>query len=170
MTELPLDAESLIFIMRHGEAEPYRENDATRVLTALGRQQSRDTARWLDTHYLLGESIDLALVSPYTRARQTYDEVTSLCAVTANEIYAGITPEASVPVAADFIDTQLALSWQRMQPIRRLLLVSHMPMVSYLVAELCHQQQAPLFATAGVVVLRWQGAQQVKLVQQFHGY
>ena len=67
------NADTLLFIMRHGEAESLRVDDKSRQLTEFGRAQVSVTANWLIDNYCENRQVDLALVSPYRRARQTFD-------------------------------------------------------------------------------------------------
>lgn len=169
MIELLVDGECLIYVMRHGEAEPYRANDATRELTETGREQVRATARWLTQNALPSRGFDMALVSPYQRARQTCEEVACCCSIENFEITDCITPEASPKLAADYVSAILTSHRQQQKPLQHLLLVSHMPMVSYLVDEFCATQSGQLFATAGVAVLKWYPDGPVTLLKQFQG-
>ena len=163
------DGGCLVCIMRHGEAEPYRPNDATRVLTDVGRQQVQTSSHWLTNHYVQNGAFDMALVSPYTRAQQTLDEVMRSCQVARIEQTNLITPEASPPFAADYINALLTQAIQQNDAIKTLLVVSHMPLVSYLVDELCGRQRSQLFATAGIVVLHWREGVNASMVAQFQG-
>lgn len=63
-----------LILLRHGEAaRPDNDlGDFERALTARGREDAHAIGGWLAGR---GESIDLALVSPALRARQTWDEV-----------------------------------------------------------------------------------------------
>lgn len=163
------DGGCYICIMRHGEAEPYRPNDATRVLTDVGRQQVQTSSHWLTKHYVQEGAFDIALVSPYTRAQQTLNEVMRSCQVARIEQTELITPEASPQFAADYINALLTQARQQSDATKTLLVVSHMPLVSYLVDELCGRQRSQLFATAGVVVLRWHEGMHASMVAQFQG-
>ena len=65
----------LIFIMRHGEAEGLLTDDKSRQLTAVGSAEVGASSRWLAESYCLDNQIATALVSPYTRTRQSYQQV-----------------------------------------------------------------------------------------------
>ncbi len=56
----------LLYLLRHGEAEPYRTDDQSRELTEAGRQQIRRAAR-----YLSQTPFNRILHSPLVRARQS---------------------------------------------------------------------------------------------------
>ena len=51
--------------MRHGEAESLRVDDKSRQLTATGRRQATQAAKWLVNNYCPEAAVDLALISPY---------------------------------------------------------------------------------------------------------
>jgi phosphohistidine phosphatase len=55
-----------LYLMRHGEAEPYSRDDASRALTATGRGAVASKAG-------LFPDIDKMIVSPYLRALQSAD-------------------------------------------------------------------------------------------------
>jgi phosphohistidine phosphatase len=58
----------VIYLLRHGEAEPRTGDDAARRLTAKGERQARDAGRALAE---LGVRIDACLSSPKVRALET---------------------------------------------------------------------------------------------------
>ncbi|WP_404339056.1 phosphohistidine phosphatase SixA [Pseudoalteromonas mariniglutinosa] len=135
-----------ILIMRHGEATPMQADDAARQLTLVGHQEVSIMARWLKQHY----QPDALVVSPYTRAQQTANEVTADIALKFTETCGDITPEGSPQVAADYLETLIALhpecdTW---------LVVAHMPIVSYLVDQLSVGNM-PIFNTGAVALLRY---------------
>lgn len=159
----------LLFIMRHGEAEAARRDDKSRKLTEFGRSQSLATSHWLQK-YSQAQAIDLALVSPYLRTRQTLDVVCQHQPVPVIEISNDIVPDGDIHQAHDYIDALLSQSAHRTQPLRSILLVSHMPLVSYLVDELCHTHSMPLFATGSVAVIEYSPARQRgTLLEHFQG-
>ena len=95
-----------IFIMRHGEAESPRLDDKSRQLTEVGQQQSKSAALWLAQHYCIDGTVDLALVSPYRRTRQTYEKVSSTISSDKLEINEDITPEGSPKLVSDYISAR----------------------------------------------------------------
>lgn len=136
--------------MRHGEAEPpmmrpYPGADANRVLTDCGHAEAETAAKWLQKHE---KNIDLAIVSPYSRARQTYDHVAEHIPVEVTEISTEITPDGDPEAFAGALLARLQI-----EPAESVLVVSHMPFVCYLVHYLDCAVQAPLFPTAGIAVL-----------------
>lgn len=143
-----------IFIMRHGEAQNFIEqgirDDSQRALTTLGKQEAQTTADWLQKIQIAPKQV---FVSPYVRAQQTCAIVTSQmqCPVSTLNF---ITPSGDAKQVHDFIDgwcseTEVDL------PTQSLLIVSHMPLVSYLVAQLTQSENAPIFATAGIAQINY---------------
>jgi phosphohistidine phosphatase len=62
-----------LVLLRHAKSDwSGMEADIRRPLAARGRRQAPQAGRWLDAHV---DAIDLALLSPATRARQTWDLV-----------------------------------------------------------------------------------------------
>ncbi len=145
----------LLFVMRHGEAESLRVDDKSRQLTPEGRLQSMNAAKWLKQKYVSNGEVDLALVSPYRRARQTYDMLSLDIRPGQMEICHDIIPDGNAELTHDFLDVRLRESQLTDAPIKSVLLVSHMPLVSYLVDSLCCSHTTSLFATASVAVVRY---------------
>lgn len=120
-----------LFIVRHGEAEPLKHTDAERALTskgaadacALGKLLANEEVQW-----------DAILVSPYLRARQTLDNILLSFPhhprILVNDT---ITPENAVVEAYKALAT--------LGNVDNVLLVSHMPLVSSLVASLVEGSQ-----------------------------
>lgn len=129
--------------MRHGEAEPYNTSDKSRNLTLYGRSQAQQAGIWLRQNY---EQIDMALVSPYVRAQQTLESVQQFVDIKKVETCADIVPAGSAQVTHDYVD--YILSGQ--SDIASLLLVAHMPIVSFLLDEFCRSQESALFGTASI--------------------
>lgn len=137
----------LIMIMRHGEAAMHAPSDAERSLTEHGRQHCIQTANWLKTQVpsLAKSGLDKALVSPYLRAQQTMDAVSSVLDAESIETLPELTPSGNEERVADYL---LALAEQGVSSV---LVVSHLPLVGYLVSELCPDVYPPMFATSAVV-------------------
>ena len=108
-----------LWLLRHGEAQPYQLHDAERQLTERGRQQVRDTAE-----HVRGIAFDRVLCSPYMRARQTAE---LLCATLelANtiEIVPWLTPEDDVRSVTRKLDGY---------SVETLLIVGHQPLLGAL--------------------------------------
>ncbi len=164
------NADTLLFIMRHGEAESLRVDDRSRQLTEFGRAQVSVTANWVIDNYCEDRRIDLALVSPYRRARQTFDMFSLDVSSGKTESCEDITPDGNPAMAHDYVDTLFNAHSGRSQQINRMLLVSHMPFVSYFLDEVCAIPAHSLFATASVAVVRYNiQKQQGELLAHFQG-
>ncbi len=139
-----------IVIMRHGEAVLGADSDEARTLTAFGRQQSEQMAHWLATRL---PRLDRVLVSPYVRAQQTWQSIRELLpAATVVETLDELVPHGHADRVADYLR---ALELQGDD--QSVLLVSHLPLVGYIIADLCPQEGAPLFATSGMAGLTLHG-------------
>ena len=137
--------------MRHGEAKNFVEHgsrdDSHRALTTQGELEATMMANWLQKMQVNPRHV---FVSPYVRAQQTCDIATSTMrtAITTLDF---ITPSGDAKQVHDFIDGWCnEQSIADIQPEHSLLIISHMPLVSYLVAELTQSENAPIFATAGI--------------------
>lgn len=162
--------EILIFIMRHGEAESLRIDDKSRQLTPTGREQSMTTAQWLVSHYCPSATVDFALVSPFRRARQTFDMVSLDVSIGNIEYTSDIEPDGDPSFVHDYIDAVIDSSLHADKPIQSLLLVSHMPFVSFLLDELNKMPVSSLFATGSVAVLKYDLAlHKGELLNHFQG-
>ncbi|MCU7555178.1 phosphohistidine phosphatase SixA [Alteromonas sp. ASW11-19] len=150
----------LFFIMRHGEAEPLQLDDKSRQLTGVGRRQVADATQWLTAHWCPEGKVDLALVSPYRRARQTYDVMSLDIRPGKMEVFEDITPAGNPQLVHDYLDARVATAQARKQSLNSILLVSHMPLVSYLVDTVCQSYTTSLFATASIAVIRYQPTSQ----------
>lgn len=114
-----------LYIVRHGEAEPHRDDDQSRALTSAGRAAVRQL--WQQLH-AAGIQVDALYSSPYLRARQTADEISAI---------------SGQPLAAELDELvpdgrpAQVLDWLLMQPqLDNVVLVSHMPLVALLVGQL----------------------------------
>lgn len=109
----------MIYLLRHGDAEPGNGDDSARRLTAKGERQARDAGRALAA---LGTELDACLTSPKVRAAAT--------AGLACEAL-GLEPEIALELRGGGFDS-LALSAGRGD----ILLVGHEPDFSDEVARL----------------------------------
>ena len=144
-----------LFIMRHGEAQNFVEqgsrDDSQRALTTQGKLEAKMMANWLQKMKVKPKQV---FVSPYIRAQQTCAIACSMMetAITTLDF---ITPSGDAKKVHDFIDgwcsEQQALTVQKSELKQEsLLIIAHMPLVSYLVAQLTQFEHAPIFATAGI--------------------
>lgn len=128
--------------MRHGEAALEAASDAVRPLTLCGRDESRQMAAWLNTKSV---DIERVLVSPYLRAEQTLATVReALTLPEGEEVLPELTPGGNAEQVGSYLQ---ALA---MQGVNSVLIVSHLPLVGYLVAELCPGECPPMFATSAI--------------------
>lgn len=128
--------------MRHGEAALEAASDAVRPLTLCGRDESRQMAAWLNTKSV---DIERVLVSPYLRAEQTLAMVReALTLPEGEEVLPELTPGGNAEQVGSYLQ---ALA---MQGVSSVLIVSHLPLVGYLVAELCPGECPPMFATSAI--------------------
>lgn len=136
-----------LLIMRHGEAVPNQGTDEKRVLTDFGQQQAQLVGQWLDEQL----SPEGLLVSPYIRAQQTADAIShKVKPWQFKQTCRDITPDANPQFAADYLNVLLAEN----PNINSWLIVAHMPLVSYLVAQYCPAHM-PLFNTASVAHIEY---------------
>ncbi|MCG6200958.1 phosphohistidine phosphatase SixA [Psychromonas antarctica] len=131
-----------IYIMRHGQAEMMAESDEKRELTLLGRLESEKMAAYLAQCHLC---FDAVLVSPYLRAQQTWDSVRPFLPEVKNvQTVKYLTPSGS---AHKTVNKVLAL---QAAGVDKLLIVSHLPLVGYIVGELAPAAGVPAFSTSTV--------------------
>jgi phosphohistidine phosphatase len=134
-----------IYIMRHGEAEMLAHSDSERALTALGRLESEMMASYLANQNI---SFDAVMVSPYLRAQQTWQSVFPFFSAVANvQTLQFLTPGGS---ARKSVDEILAL---QATGVQKLLIVSHLPLVGYIVGELAPEAGVPAFSTSAVGIV-----------------
>ena len=141
-----------IFIMRHGEAEPVKLSDEERKLTPLGEKQSSQSAIWINQFCQNFDfSIDLALVSPYQRAQETFQQVAEHVSIAEQMNCSDIIPSGDIQLARDYIDVLL----QEKPNVEGLLLVSHMPFVSYFLDYMCSHHYSMLFSAGAIAAIKY---------------
>ena len=137
-----------IFVMRHGQAQAMARSDQSRELTSHGKCEAENMASWLVNQK---KHFDAIFVSPYVRAQQTAKIVKNILVTqTSLTTLDFITPEDSAKKMHDFIDVNFIDNTQA-----EVLIVSHMPLVSYLVAEFTGGMKAPLFQTASIAEIEY---------------
>ncbi|ACS86373.1 MULTISPECIES: phosphohistidine phosphatase SixA [Musicola] len=135
-----------VLIMRHGDAVPDAASDALRPLSLRGCDESRQMAAWLNDQAI---DVDRVLVSPYVRALQTLQVVAeSLPLPPENESLPELTPGGNAELVGDYL---LALAKEGAGTV---LIISHLPLVGYLVAALCPGENAPMFATSAIACIQ----------------
>jgi len=132
-----------VYIMRHGQAFTSGISDALRGLTTQGKLEANVMAKWIIEQKI---PLDQIIVSPFTRAQETAHELScSLADGIPLTTLDFITPSGSATQMHDYIDGVCVND-----KVKHLLIVSHMPLVSYLVADLTIDNNAPIFQTAGI--------------------
>lgn len=142
--------------MRHGEAQNFVEqgsrDDSQRALTAQGKTEAKMMASWLHKMQINPTQV---FVSPYVRAQQTCAIATAMMQTKITTLDF-ITPSGDAKQVHDFIDgwcseqAEHKTGHKIAQSPQSLLIISHMPLVSYLVAQLTQSANTPIFATAGI--------------------
>lgn len=113
-----------IVLIRHGEAEPHRADDAGRALTSHGRHQARETGIWLRKTLGEGSGLVRLLSSPYRRARETAEVISGQWPLPVGTVEA-ITPDTDPRLALIAVE-------QAGAGADIVLVVSHMPLVGAL--------------------------------------
>ncbi len=142
-----------IVIMRHGEAETFAQSDAERALTSFGRSASRDVAQRCSLQGI--SQFDKVLVSPYLRAQQTWQELEDIFDAKEVSLSEDITPYGDSAMVADYLQALIELE----QP-ESVLLVSHLPLVGYLTADLVVDVAPPMFPTSGMICIEYDAQKQ----------
>ena len=141
-----------LLIMRHGEAQLVAESDMQRSLTKAGIKQVQQSAAWLlDNDLIPKQGIDFAFVSPFLRTRQTFAQLSEILTINDVEYSQDILPSSVTSIAHDYLDTKLSF----LEQPECVMMVSHMPFVSYFVDTICNQRISPLFATSSIAVIEY---------------
>ncbi|OCG46547.1 phosphohistidine phosphatase SixA [Gilliamella sp. Choc5-1] len=133
-----------VCIMRHGEAGFSASSDSSRTLTNYGINQSNQAGKWLKQQNF---QFEIGLVSPYLRAQQTLTELSSHVSVAKVETNQFLVPGGSPSHIADVLAILLN------DGVENVIIVSHLPLVGYLVNELCPQVAPPMFSTAAIACI-----------------
>lgn len=148
-----------LVIMRHGEAQLHAAADNQRTLTEQGRLEVKQMALWLNETY---RAFDYVWVSPYVRTRETAALVLETQQQAAQlQVLPELVPEASAEALRDKLDLLLAE-----QPDARVLMISHMPLVSFLVEVFTRPGQAPVFSTAALCCIDYNPDSGGKLLEK----
>lgn len=150
-----------ILIMRHGEAANSAAEDSLRPLTKQGIVEAEKMGLWLSSRK---KTLIKVFVSPYKRAQQSCKSVisvieknTMLKEITP-ETLSFITPSGNAHQVHDYLDGFLqnigaVVDDNGEDENQAVLFVSHMPFVSYLVAELTGSVNMPIFSTGAIAVI-----------------
>ena len=146
-----------IFIMRHGEAADVAGDDSMRPLTEQGALEAKIMGQWLLTSNFKLLNV---FVSPYLRAQQTCTNVSNFLVkddllVNKPKTLDLITPSGDVQLVHDFLDGLISQSNEADDSDKNLaiLFISHMPFISYFVAQLTDKYKMPIFATGAIAVI-----------------
>lgn len=141
-----------LVLIRHAKSDwSHPVPDEQRPLAARGRRQAPAVGEWLTQH--LPRPLDLVLVSPATRAQQTWELIAT-----------GLTPSPgqvrTEPDAYTFSSAELgAVVAGINDPTSIAAVVGHNPAMEDLVAELTGAQQRMTTASLAVIGMqRWQSA------------
>jgi phosphohistidine phosphatase len=138
-----------LVIMRHGEAEPQSSQDSQRQLTAKGRAEVTQMAQWAANSY---QPFDYILHSPFIRTQQTAELMwQGQSSKPSLQTLAELVPEGDCQQVQLYVDALMDN-----QPTARILLVSHMPLVSFLVETFSKTGQTPIFETSALVGIEYQ--------------
>ena len=148
-----------LVIMRHGEAEPMSVQDSQRQLTVRGQHDVSQMALWLQHHYA---AFDWIWASPYMRTRQTAEiMVAKQAGFSQLEIISELVPDGDANIFKRYFDARLSV-----KPDARVLLVSHMPLVSFLVEAFTVTGQAPVFSPAQLACIDYKPTQGGQLLER----
>jgi phosphohistidine phosphatase len=131
-----------VFIMSHGDAALDAASDSVRPLTTCGCDESRQMATWLK-----GQKVDIerVLVSPFLRAEQTLNVVGECMNLpTEIDVLPELTPCGDVGLVSAYLQALAN------EGVASALVVSHLPLVGYLVSELCPGEAPPMFSTSAI--------------------
>ncbi|WP_018692557.1 phosphohistidine phosphatase SixA [Algicola sagamiensis] len=132
-----------LLIMRHGQAEPLQRDDAQRQLTQQGIHEVTQMGQWLSKRV---EHIDMLLHSPYVRAVQTATQVMlPFLSPNFQQESEDLIPSGNPETVCDYVDALIEIK----QP-KTILIVSHMPLVSYLLERFTRNTSTDIFDTAGI--------------------
>lgn len=132
-----------LYIMRHGQANPIGHIDHLRELTSTGHLEAKAMGKWFNDFDIV---LNHVFISPFIRAQQTAETlIRELNLPVRTKTINFITPSDDAKKVHDYIDGLCAG-----ENIEHLLIVSHMPLVSYLVSELTADNNSPIFQTAAI--------------------
>lgn len=132
-----------LFIIRHGEAELETKPDSARQLNLQGQQECESAGHWIGKQC---RDFDLVLISPFVRTQQTWEMLEKQGITTKKiETLQDLTPESDPETTACAIKAYS-------QGLTKVLVISHLPLVCFLVDELV-AETCPLFATGSTAVV-----------------
>jgi phosphohistidine phosphatase len=114
-----------LFVLRHGQAEPYCADDASRELVARGRA---DVAQVVQDSLADLPGVNQLWVSPFIRAQQTAQIAAQIL---------GNPPFLSTSLLIPEADPACVIEALQAADVQSLLVVSHQPFVSRFIEILC---------------------------------
>lgn len=139
--------------MRHGDAALEAASDSVRPLTHCGCDETRQMAIWLNDRAV---DIERVLVSPYLRAQQTLSTAReALLLPDGEDVLPELTPGGDPKLVASYLQVLAN------EGVKSALVISHLPLVGYLVTELCPQETPPMFATSAIACIDFDAANAV---------
>lgn len=132
-----------LIIVRHGEAENTLGLDSERKLTHRGENETLSIAKWLKKE---NHDNQLVLVSPFVRATQTFKAMLAAGYASENVVEVKeLEPEVD-PMTAEIVIRAYGMKADN------ILVISHLPLVSYLVEQFT-KESGPIFATAAAAII-----------------
>jgi phosphohistidine phosphatase len=152
-----------LYLLRHGTAEPYAADDASRALVEKGIGQTRLVVRLLSG---MGVRLALALASPYLRARQTAEVLLAgLGGDVALRLDRRLEPSAALSAACTAISEAVVV----LPDDAQLLAVGHEPLLSAVAAAAIGAAPALELRKGGLVELEVTEARGARLRGQLLG-
>lgn len=138
-----------LYIMRHGHAvlPLSAQADEERRLTPEGEREVATTAQWLAEQ---AGQLDACLISPYIRAQQTATVAMGRVNCRQRQDLYELIPDTNPKQALAALAAEIEA-----HDYQQVLVVSHMPLVSYLVHEIDRAKQPPIFPTAAIAVMEF---------------
>ncbi len=132
--------------MRHGAASLEASSDLARPLVKYGYNTSMYMASFLKEKSF---KIERVLVSPYLRAQQTLSAVREVLTLSEEniDIIHDLKPYGNVDVIMYFL-RKLAKTG-----ISSIILISHLPLICYLISELCPEYNLPVLSTSAITCI-----------------
>mgnify|MGYP001942406546 CR=1 FL=1 len=169
-----------LFIMRHGQANPMGSIDSERKLTEQGFSEVKVMAKWINEANLSLENIfvspyvraqqtantvlnglnasplltTLDFITPSGNAKDVHNYIDGMSGMSRSQGCEGETIDGMSGMSSNISRTHgcegETIDGMSGMDEQSLLIVSHMPLVSYLVAELTLGHHSPIFQTAAI--------------------
>ncbi len=135
----------LLIIVRHGEAVPKSSGiaDEDRNLTAAGKLRLKDNL--FLAKEITGSKLDLILSSPLRRAKESAEVV--------GQVFDHSTFELDSTLVSESSPYELFRSLTNYHPLDKVLLVSHQPLVSQLIASLLNWDDGHFVFSPGSIAI-----------------